>query len=53
MEALIIVAVLLILWTQQVLVPTEKAPKKTTTGAEDLANALKKFLQSGSENQNS
>lgn len=47
MEALVIVTILLFFWTQQVLFPTKPANDDKPKESEELANALKKFLEAG------
>jgi hypothetical protein len=52
MEALIIVTVLLIFWTQQVLFPPSSAKEDKPDEAANLANALEKYLEAVFEAKN-
>jgi hypothetical protein len=45
MEALIIVAVLFMLWTQTILMTPKASPPKKTSSLEDLAKAFAKVLE--------
>ena len=51
MEALIIVAVLFMLWTQTILMTPKAPPPKKTSSLEDLARALAKALEASREGE--
>jgi hypothetical protein len=52
MEALIVVAVLFIFWTQRILMTPNTPPPKKTSGFEDLARAFAKVLEAEQKGEN-